>query len=197
MKYIKILPFVLLALILTGCSNNEAPVSETGNKETSIKKNMIATIKTNKGDIKLELFSNDAPKTVDNFVKLSREGFYNGTRFHRVMEGFMIQGGDPLTKDLSQKNLWGTGGPEYVFEDEIHENNHNKTGTIAMANRGTDTNGSQFFINTVDNNYLDSKHTVFGKVIEGMEIVLIIEKTATDESDRPLEDIILESIIVE
>lgn len=193
MKYIKILPFLLFALILTGCSNDNLPEKKV-EIEPPIKKTMQATIKTNKGDIKLELFVDDAPKTVANFTKLSEEGFYNKTKFHRVIRHFMIQGGDPLTKDDSKKELWGTGGPEYVFEDEIHGNNHNEAGTIAMANRGPDTNGSQFFINTVANDYLDSKHTVFGKVIEGMDIVLIIEEVAVDEMSRPLEDIVVESI---
>jgi len=106
----------------------------------------------------------------------------------------MIQSGDPLSKDDSLKNKWGTGGPGYTFADEIHSNNYNVAGTISMANAGSDTNGSQFFINTVDNNYLDSKHTVFGKVIEGMDVVRSIENTATEGPDRPIDDVVIESI---
>jgi len=195
MKYIKILPLILLTLILTGCSSEEVPIKKEPNT-SSVEETMIATINTNKGEIKIELFSDDAPKTVANFVKLSQEGFYNGTKFHRVIKSFMIQGGDPLTKNDSQKDLWGTGGPDYVFEDEIHKNNRNEAGTIAMANRGPDTNGSQFFINTVNNSYLNSKHTVFGKVVEGMDVILVIEEVVVDELDRPLENIIVESITI-
>ncbi|MCP6719830.1 MAG: peptidylprolyl isomerase [Patescibacteria group bacterium] len=155
---------------------------------------MIATIKTNFGEIKLELFDKDAPKTVENFVKLAESGFYDGVKFHRVIKGFMIQGGDPLSKDDSLKNRWGTGGPGYTFEDEIHANNRNVAGTISMANAGPDTNGSQFFINTANNNSLDAKHTVFGKVIAGMDVVQSIENTATAGPDRPVDDVIIESV---
>ena len=155
---------------------------------------MIAIMKTNFGEIKIELFSSDAPKTVENFIKLAKDGFYDGTKFHRVIKGFMIQGGDPLTKDNSLKDRWGTGGPGYAFADEIHSNNHNVVGTIAMANAGPDTNGSQFFINTDDNSYLDTKHTVFGKVIERMDVVGSIENIATEGPGRPVDDVIIESI---
>jgi len=157
---------------------------------------MTVIMKTNLGNIKLELFSSDAPKTVENFVKLSKEGFYNGTRFHRVIKEFMVQGGDPLSKDVSLKNRWGTGGPGYAFEDEIHSNNRNIIGTIAMANAGPNTNGSQFFINTSNNDFLDTKHTVFGKVIEGMDVVREIENVATEGPDRPVDDVIIENIEV-
>jgi len=165
--------------------------------KTKTNKNMVAIMKTNYGDIKLELFVSDAPGTVENFVKLAREGFYNGTKFHRVVKGFMIQGGDPLSKDNSLKDKWGSGGPGYQFSDEIHANNHNVVGTISMANAGPDTNGSQFFINTNNNDFLDTKHTVFGGVIGGMDIVSQIEVVATEESDRPIEDVIIESITID
>ncbi|MCK4520345.1 peptidylprolyl isomerase [Candidatus Parcubacteria bacterium] len=151
-------------------------------------------MQTNLGEIKLELFLLDAPKTVENFTKLSRDGFYDGVKFHRVIKGFMIQSGDPLSKDNSLKDRWGTGGPGYVFTDEIHSNNHNIIGTISMANAGSNTNGSQFFINTDNNNFLDAKHTVFGKVIEGIDIVEKIENIATDGRDRPIDDVTIESI---
>ena len=161
---------------------------------TSPSTNMIAKMQTNFGEIKLELFSSDAPKTVENFIKLVDSGFYDGTKFHRVIKGFMIQGGDPLSGDDSLKSRWGTGGPGYAFTDEIHSNNHNVIGTISMANAGPDTNGSQFFINTKDNNFLDTKHTVFGKVIEGMDIIKKIEEVATEGPDRPIDSVIIESI---
>ena len=157
---------------------------------------MQVTLKTNKGDVVLEMMEKDAPKTVANFTKLAKEGFYNGTKFHRVIAGFMIQGGDPLTKDDSQMARWGTGGPGYKFEDEIRPNNKNDVGTISMANAGPNTNGSQFFINVKANNFLDGKHTVFGKVTSGMDVVQAIEGVATNEMDRPLEPVTIETIIV-
>ncbi len=154
-----------------------------------------ATFKTNKGDITIELYGEDAPKTVANFVKLAGEGFYNGIKFHRVIKGFMIQGGDPLSK--VEGAAWGTGGPGYQFEDEIHANNKNDKYTLAMANSGPNTNGSQFFINTNDNNFLDPKHTVFGKVVAGTDTVDAIESTETGEADRPVEPMVIESIVLE
>jgi peptidylprolyl isomerase len=158
---------------------------------------MTATLHTNHGDITIEFMNTDAPNTVANFVKLAKEGFYNGTKFHRVIPAFMIQGGDPQTKDDSLIERWGTGGPGYKFADEIHANNHNVIGTIAMANSGPNTNGSQFFINVANNNFLDTKHTVFGRVIQGMEAVGAIEAVATNETDRPLKPVIITSVTVE
>lgn len=155
---------------------------------------MQATLRTSKGDIVIELFEADAPNTVANFLKLAKEGFYDGTRFHRVIRGFMVQGGDPLTKDESQSPLWGTGGPGYAFADEIHANNRNVPGAISMANAGPNTNGSQFFINTADNAFLDGKHTVFGRVAAGMDAVAAIESTPTDAADRPVEPVVLERV---
>lgn len=157
---------------------------------------MNAIFHTNHGDITLELLSNDAPKTVENFKKLAGEGYYNGTKFHRVIAGFMIQGGDPQTKDDALMARWGTGGPGYTFADEIHQNNRNEVGTISMANAGPNTNGSQFFINTANNSFLDTKHTVFGKVTAGAEAVTSIENTPTSPQDRPLQPVVIESITV-
>jgi cyclophilin family peptidyl-prolyl cis-trans isomerase len=162
--------------------------------EKEYMKKEIAIIQTNIGDIKLELFSDDAPKTVENFIKLAEKNFYDGTRFHRVIQGFMIQAGCPFSRDIALKDKWGTGGPGWTFEDEIHANNYNVVGTIAMANAGPDTNGSQFFINLADNNFLDAKHTVFGKIMEGMDIVEKIGKVATDGLDRPIDDVIIVNI---
>lgn len=160
---------------------------------TNIKKAMQATFHTTKGDIVIE-FSGATPNTVANFTKLASEGFYSGTKFHRVIAGFMIQGGDPLTKDDSMAARWGTGGPGYQFADEITAGNRNEPGTIAMANAGPNTNGSQFFINVADNSFLDTKHTVFGKVISGMEVVKAIETTPTAAGDRPLAPMVITSI---
>lgn len=155
---------------------------------------MQITLHTSKGDITVALLEQEAPKTTANFVKLAREGFYDGTKFHRVISGFMVQGGDPQTKDDALAARWGTGGPGYTFADEIHAENHNNTGTIAMANAGPDTNGSQFFINVADNNFLDPKHTVFGTVVSGMDVVHAIETTPTGAGDRPLEPVVITSI---
>ncbi|MGB2580630.1 MAG: peptidylprolyl isomerase [Minisyncoccia bacterium] len=170
---------------------------ETDNSETNM---TTVIITTNQGAITLELFAETKPKTVENFVKLANDGFYNGTRFHRVIKGFMIQGGDPLSKDVANQPRWGTGGPGYSFADELSTENKNVIGTISMANSGPNTNGSQFFINTANNNFLDTKHTVFGKVIAGMDVVIAIDGTKTvnpaQHDDRPIEDMIIEKIEV-
>jgi cyclophilin family peptidyl-prolyl cis-trans isomerase len=158
---------------------------------------MQAILETSEGDITIELFGDDAPRTVANFAKLARAGFYDGTAFHRVIKDFMIQGGDPLSKDDTQVQRWGSGGPGYTFDDEIHERNRNEPGTISMANAGPNTNGSQFFINTAHNDFLDSKHTVFGRVISGMEAVRRIEESETDGRDRPLRSVVLRRVSVE
>ncbi len=154
----------------------------------------IVTLKTTKGDIVIELYGNEARKTVDNFIKLSSEGFYNGTRFHIVIKDFMNQGGDPLSKDDTKSSMWGTGGPGYKFEDEINKIKLVR-GIIAMANSGPNTNGSQFFIVTLEETpWLDGKHTAFGKVVSGMDVVDAIENTETAPGDRPLVPITIESV---
>ena len=158
---------------------------------------MKATLTTTKGDIVIEFFEAYAPNTVANFVKLAKSGFYDGTKFHRVIADFMIQGGDPLTKDDEMTARWGTGDPGYKFADEIRNNNHNVAGTISMANSGPNTNGSQFFINTADNSFLDGKHTTFGRVVAGMEVVQAIESTPTGPADRPLEAMVVKSVTVQ
>ena len=155
---------------------------------------MKATLHTNKGDIEITFLESQAPNTVANFSKLAKEGFYNGVKFHRIIPGFMIQGGDPLTKDDAMMGRWGTGGPGYTFADEITAENRNDIGTISMANAGPNTNGSQFFINVGDNNFLDKKHTVFGAVTAGMDTVKAIESTETNQMDRPLEAMVIESV---
>lgn len=169
---------------------------QTTTETINTKPMTTAIVTTNKGVITLELFGDKTPNTVANFTTLADKGFYDGTRFHRVIKGFMIQGGDPLSKDLSMQGRWGTGGPGYSFADEITSTNKNDIGTISMANAGPNTNGSQFFINTAANNFLDTKHTVFGRVISGMEVVTAIENTKTAPGDRPIEDMIIESIAI-
>ncbi len=155
---------------------------------------MNIKLNTNKGIIELELFEQLKPNTVANFVKLAKEGYYDGVKFHRVIKGFMIQGGDPLTKDETQSDRWGTGGPGYMFADEIGNENNNAVGTISMANAGPNTNGSQFFINVNDNNFLDSKHTAFGKVISGQDVVQSIENVPVGPGDRPVEAVVIQSV---
>jgi len=156
----------------------------------------MITLHTSKGDIGIELDMVNTPNTATNFEKLAREGFYDGTKFHRVIASFMVQGGDPLTKDDAQQAHWGTGGPGYAFADEITPANHNDIGTISMANAGPNTNGSQFFINVADNNFLDPKHTVFGRVVSGMDVVHAIEQVATGGVDRPIEPVVVQRVTV-
>lgn len=172
-----------------------AGVSQSASTTNSAQKNfMQATLHTNAGDITIEFFDTDAPNTVANFTKLAGSGFYDGTKFHRIIAGFMIQGGDPLTKDDAQQAMWGTGGPGYKFADEIHANNKNVIGTISMANAGPNTNGSQFFINVANNNFLDAKHTVFGKVSAGMDVVNALQAVETSAGDRPITPVVINSI---
>ncbi len=154
-----------------------------------------ATITTNKGVIEIT-FATDTPLTVKNFAKLATEDFYNGTRFHRIIRDFMIQGGDPLSKDLAQKSKWGTGGPGYSFKDETKPTDVLTQGTLAMANSGPNTNGSQFFIVTAQAGtpWLAGKHTVFGRVTKGLEVVLSIGNLQTDGSDKPLQDVVVEKV---
>jgi len=145
-----------------------------------------ATLHTNHGAIEVELFEDDAPKTVENFRKLAGEGFYDGVVFHRVIPDFMIQGGDPTGT--------GMGGPGYTFEDEFNDHKVER-GALAMANAGPNTNGSQFFIVTTEAApWLDGKHTVFGKVTDGMDAVDSIEKSDTDANDKPREPAVIERV---
>jgi len=146
-------------------------------------------LETNYGDIVINLYS-DMPITAGNFKKLVEQGFYNGVIFHRVIDGFMIQGGDPTGT--------GMGGPGYNIEDEFTHagGNKNNRGTISMANSGPNTGGSQFFINLADNNFLDTKHPAFGKVIEGMDVVDKIAKVETGAQDKPVEDVVIVKAMV-
>jgi peptidyl-prolyl cis-trans isomerase B (cyclophilin B) len=146
----------------------------------------VAALHTNHGTIELELFDEDAPKTVQNFRDLTEKGFYDGVTFHRVIPDFMIQGGDPSGD--------GTGGPGYTFEDEINDHKVER-GALAMANAGPNTNGSQFFLVTAESApWLDGKHTVFGRVNEGMNVVDKISELPRDASDRPREPVVIERV---
>lgn len=169
----KIAIFIIIALVLI------LGAFYTIKMDSNSKKVLL---ETNQGNITIELYS-DMPITAGNFEKLVSQGFYDGVIFHRIIGGFMIQGGDPLGT--------GTGGPGYTIKDEFTHagGNKNDRGTISMANAGPNTGGSQFFINLVDNNFLDTKHPAFGKVIEGMDVVDKIAAVPTNANDKPLEDV--------
>lgn len=149
--------------------------------------NRIAVFKTNKGNFKVELFEDKAPVTTENFIKLANDGFYNGCIFHRIIPNFMIQGGCPEGT--------GRGGPGYTIKDEFHPDlKHNTKGILSMANAGSNTGGSQFFITVVPTQWLDGHHSVFGKVIEGMNVIDNISKVETGRNDKPMQDIIINKI---
>ncbi len=151
--------------------------------------NRHATIETNHGTVKIELFEDTAPKTAGNFIELAEKGFYDGVIFHRVIDGFMIQGGDPTGT--------GRGGPGYQIDDEFGEGlRHDGEGMLSMANAGPNTGGSQFFITLAATPWLDGKHAIFGKVVEGMEVVRAIGKVETDRGDRPREEVVMTSVTI-
>ena len=188
----------IVAVLLMSMSLGFA--AETGEKKTPV----YATFKTSMGDIVILLFDDKAPKTVANFVGLAsgtrewidpksgekvKRPLYNGTIFHRVIPGFMIQGGDPVGN--------GTGGPGYRFEDEFHPDlKHNKAGILSMANAGPNTNGSQFFITHQPTPNLDGRHSVFGEVVKGQEVVIAIGAVQRDPRDRPIKDVVLKEIVI-
>jgi len=175
--------------------SSDSPVNQTSpviNNNSTKNAMHNVTIETNKGTIVIETYDADAPKTANNFVTLAEKGFYNGIIFHRVIKGFMIQGGDPTGT--------GTGGPGYKFEDELNPTTASykagyKRGVVAMANSGPNTNGSQFFIMHQDYP-LPNSYSIFGKVIKGMEIVDAIANTQTNEDDRPLQDVVMKKVVV-
>ncbi len=152
--------------------------------------NRHAVVETNHGTIRIELFEERAPETTKNFIDLAEDGFYDGVVFHRVIEDFMIQGGDPEGT--------GRGGPGYTIDDEFHpELRHDAEGILSMANAGPNTGGSQFFITLKATPWLDDKHAVFGQVVEGMDVVREIGSVETDGRDRPREEVVMESVRVE
>ncbi len=180
--------FAFLLFIL-GCIPKE---QATTSVVTPIQKEekMTATIETTLGNIEIELFAKDAPKTVENFVTLTKKGFYDGIIFHRVIPDFMVQTGDPTGT--------GTGGPGYQFEDEFGANlKHSKEGMLSMANSGPNTNGSQFFITVAATPWLDNRHAIFGEVTKGMDVVHAISKAQRDGSDKPLETIQMIKVTVQ
>lgn len=172
----KIIIFIIILILLV------VPLMVFKMTGSTISSNTKVKLETSKGDIVIELYK-EMPITAGNFEKLVKQGFYDGVIFHRVIDGFMIQGGDPTGT--------GMGGPEYTIKDEFTKTDldQNNRGTISMANAGPDTGGSQFFINLVDNNFLDGKHPVFGKVIEGIDVIDKIAKVEKNAQDKPLKDI--------
>jgi cyclophilin family peptidyl-prolyl cis-trans isomerase len=179
---------IVLSLIFT--SNIISQKKDTKKMSDSL---TVAVIKTNMGTIELELFEKAAPKTVENFVGLANKGYYNGVIFHRVIDGFMIQGGDPTGTGRGGESIWGK-----KFNDEFVDSlKHDGEGILSMANAGPNTNGSQFFITLVPTPWLNNHHTIFGKVIDGMDVVKAIGKVEKDPQDRPLKDVVMESVTIE
>ena len=190
--------FLFCLTAVTGCAG---PGSKTAEKTEPVKadtplppadpnkKNSLAVFETSMGTFKVELFEDKAPRTAQNFISLVNKGFYNGLIFHRVIDGFMIQGGDPKGN--------GTGGPGYVIPDEFHKDlKHTGAGILSMANAGPNSGGSQFFITLDATPWLDGKHAIFGKVVEGLDVVKAIGKVKTGAQDRPQTDVVMKKVTI-
>jgi peptidylprolyl isomerase len=208
MKIFSLILFTAFILLFTGCSSSESRADEVSGdvvkEEVLQNKNPVAVFETTKGTFKLELFVDKSPITAGNFKDLVESGFYDNTKFHRIIKDFMIQGGDPNSKDDTKQNLWGTGGSGSVIEDEFIEGLSNVRGSISMANSGPNSGSSQFFINVKDNTFLDwdkgnpsSKHPVFGEIVEGMDIIDSIVSFETGARDIPTEAIIIRKVTLE
>ena len=187
---------LIISLGFFACNAQQEDKVEPKQTQTKVESTemTVAVIKTNMGAIEIELFAKETPKTVENFVGLANKGYYNGVIFHRVIDNFMIQGGDPTGTGRGGDSFWGG-----KFADEIVPSlKHDQPGILSMANAGPNTNGSQFFITLVATPWLDGKHTVFGKVILGMDVVSAIGKVATSKpGDKPLKDVVMESVTIE
>jgi len=188
-----VMMIVFGVLACKGQENDQMKSQQTQTKKES-KEMTVAVMKTNMGTIELELYADQTPKTVENFVGLANKDYYNGVIFHRVIPDFMIQGGDPTGTGRGGQSLWGK-----PFADEIVPSlTFDKPGILAMANAGANTNGSQFFITVAQTSWLDGHHTIFGKVINGMDVVYAISKVATSKpGDKPLKDVVMESVTIE
>jgi len=196
-----VLMIVFSVLACQGQDTGQMKPKETQTKTESVEMT-VAVIKTNMGTIEIELFAKETPKTVENFVGLATKDYYNGVIFHRVIENFMIQGGDPTGTGSGGESFWGK-----PFADEIVSSLvFDEPGILAMANSGKNTNGSQFFITVAATTWLNGNHTIFGKVIEGMDVVYAISKVQTskpandptrDVKDRPIKDVVMESVTIE
>ena len=197
---------LVISILLLSCSNGETNKDRqektiTKGKDNKVEELMnvseseilVATVKTNVGSFEIELFAREVPKTVENFVGLATNGKYDGVIFHRVIANFMLQGGDPTGTGRGGESFWGG-----KFADEFHDSlKHTKPGMLSMANAGPNTNGSQFFVTLVPTPWLDGKHAVFGEVISGMDIVEAIGKTQTGMMDKPVNDIVMETVAIE
>ena len=187
-----LLVLLMQVLLVAGCSSSPATPAapESTPQQTSNKKNSVAKFETSKGDFTVELAEDKAPITTKNFIDLVNKKFYDGLIFHRVIDGFMIQGGDPKGN--------GTGDPGYKIKDEFNPAlKHDAPGILSMANAGPNTGGSQFFITLAPTPHLDNKHAVFGKVITGLDVVQAIGKVKTGANDKPVEDVVVKKITIE
>lgn len=194
MKQVLIACIVMFTVLSCKAQDSDQMKSQETQTKKESKEMTVAVIKTNMGTIEIELFADQTPKTVENFVTHADSGYYNGIIFHRVIENFMIQGGDPTGTGRGGESVWGK-----PFADEIVPSlTFDKPGILAMANAGPNTNGSQFFITVAPTSWLDGKHTIFGQVIGGMDVVYAISKVPTSKpGDKPLKDVVMESVTIE
>ena len=188
-----VLVLLMQMLLIAGCSSSpskqEQSAPKTTTQENSNKKNSVAKFETSKGEFTVELFQDKAPITTKNFIDLTNKKIYDGLIFHRVIKDFMIQGGDPKGN--------GTGGPGYTIPDEFHPDlKHDGVGILSMANAGPNTGGSQFFITLAPTPWLDKKHSVFGKVVSGLDVVKTIGNVKTGAMDKPAEDVVIKKITI-
>jgi cyclophilin family peptidyl-prolyl cis-trans isomerase len=180
-----IVSLLMILFLLSGCGGGNSVQRTHIMMETSL------------GVMEFELYDDLVPVTAGNFKKLVEEGFYDGMRFHRVIKDFMIQGGDPLSKNTAMKERWGTGGPDYTIPDEFSDTlKHTSKGILSMANSGPNTGGSQFFITLVPTPHLDDKHAIFGHLITGEDVLEKIVSVKTDADDRPVDDVIIVKVYV-
>jgi cyclophilin family peptidyl-prolyl cis-trans isomerase len=195
--------YVIFILLIFGCKDSNSLNKQEQNSFSNEREIMdttktndtltVAVFKTNMGSFEIELYPDKAPRTVENFTGLIEKGYYNGIIFHRVIDGFMIQGGDPTGTGRGGQSLWGK-----PFKDEFEPSlRHETPGILSMANAGPNTNGSQFFITLAATPWLDGRHSVFGKVIDGYDVVAKIGKVQTGQNDRPVKDVIMEEVKIE
>ena len=194
MKQVLIACIVVFTVLSCKAQDSDQMKSQETQTKKESKEMTVAVIKTNMGTIEIELYAKQTPKTVENFVQHADSGYYNGIIFHRVIENFMIQGGDPTGTGRGGESIWGK-----PFADEIVPSlTFDKPGILAMANAGPNTNGSQFFITVAPTSWLDGKHTIFGQVIGGMDVVYAISRVPTSKpGDKPLKDVVMESVTIE
>ena len=203
----RLLSIILIGVLIISCSENNKQNQTQENIQTNIEKGdtldnlmelknnekLIATVQTNMGTFEIELFARDVPRTVKNFAGLAIKGYYDGIIFHRVIKDFMIQGGDPTGTGMGGESIYGA-----KFEDEfVPSLMHDSPGILSMANAGPNTNGSQFFITVVATPWLNARHTVFGKVIKGMDVVYAISQVPTNNMDRPVDNVVMQKVTVE